>query len=333
MGNIDRCLEAKGGELEQLYKEGYAVARRGFSDQIHLYAPGMVHFESSFHVARNPLRFPAVSVTGTRCQLQCEHCKGRLLEEMIPATTPGRLYDVCAEVKASGGGGVLISGGSAPDGSVPLDRFLPTIGRVKKEIGLEVVVHTGLVHADVARALASAEIDAAMIDVIGSDETFRSVYHVEGGLASLERTMNTFEEAGVEYAPHVVVGLDNGAIKGEGRAVELISGHSPAAVVVVALMPLEHTPMEHVTPPTPEDVSRVILAARLAMPTTPLLLGCARPRGEAKSRLDILAVDAGVNGIAYPSEEGHEHALSRGLKPQIHDECCALMYRHIRGAR
>jgi uncharacterized radical SAM superfamily protein len=128
-------------------------------------------------------------------------------------------------------------------------------------------------------------------------------------------------------------GIDNGAIKGEGRAVELISRHSPTAVVVVALMPLEHTPMEYVTPPTPEDVSRVILAARLAMPETPLLLGCARPKGNAKSRLDILAIDAGVNGIAYPSEEGFEHALAKGLKPQIHDECCALMYQHIRGSR
>ncbi len=326
-------MEAKAEELEQLYVEGYSVARRSFTDQIHFYAPGMVHFESSFHVARNPLRFPAVSVTGTLCQLQCEHCKGRLLEEMIPTPTPERLYDTCVEVKLSGGGGVLISGGSAPDGSVPLDDFLPTISRIKREIGLEVVVHTGLVHPDVARALAAADIDAAMIDVIGSDETFRSVYHVERGQAALQRTFDTFEEAGVEYVPHVVVGLDNGEIKGEGNAIELISKHSPAAVVVVTLMPLEHTPMELVTPPTPDEVSRVILAARLAMPETPLLLGCARPRGEAKSRLDTLAIDAGVNGVAYPSEEGYEHALARGLKPQIHDECCALMYRHIRGAR
>jgi len=326
---LNRCFEATPEELECLFEEGYTVARRRFSNEIHFYAPGMIHFESSFHMAKNPYRFPAISVTGRSCHLQCEHCRGKLLEEMISAPTPEALLRVCTEVKERGGGGCLISGGSDPDGSVPLDDFLPTIKRVKTEIGLDVVVHTGLVHPEVAEALADAGVDAAMIDVIGSDETFRKVYHVDRGVAAVDRTLKIFEENGVEVVPHIVVGLDSGAIKGEKNAVRLLSRYSPAAVVIVALMPLEHTPMEHAVPPSPIDVSRVMLAARLGLPETPILLGCARPKGEAKAELDVLAIKAGVNGIAYPSEEGYEYALSRGLKPLIHDECCALLYRNI----
>lgn len=326
------CMEAKGEALEALYLEGYSVARTRFGDTIHFYAPGMVHFESTFHVAVNPMRFPAVSVTGRRCRLQCEHCKGRLLEDMIPATEPEALFKIASDVKRSGGRGMLISGGSDLDGGVPLDAFIPMIRRIKAEIGIEVVVHTGLVKKEKAVDLAAAGIDAAMIDVIGSDETYRSVYHVSDGLAAIEGTMSAFEAAGVGYVPHVVVGIDGGAIKGEAKAVELVAEHRPLAVVVVGLMPLEETPMCDATPPQPEYVARVVVAARLASPGVPLLLGCARPKGDAKSRLDVLAIGAGVNGIAYPSEEGYEYAVARGLFPSVHDECCALLYRHVRGA-
>jgi uncharacterized radical SAM superfamily protein len=325
-------MEAKGKDLDALNCEGFSVARRRFGAAIHFYAPGMVHFESTFHVAVNSMRFPAISVTGRSCHLQCEHCKGRLLEEMIPAPEPEALFKAASDVKRSGGSGMLISGGSDIDGGVPLDAFIPTIRRIKTEIGIEVVVHTGLIKREMAAGLASAGIDAAMIDIIGSDETYRRVYHVSDGLASIEGTMGAFEAAGVGYVPHIVVGIDGGAIKGEANAVELVAGHNPLAVVVVGLMPLENTPMCNVTPPSPEDVARVVVATRLAVPGVPLLLGCARSKGDAKSRLDVLAIGAGVNGIAYPSEEGYEYAVARGLHPSMHDECCALLYKHVQGA-
>ncbi len=71
---VSLCFESPEEKLGDLLTLGYEK-RKAFPDEIHFYAPGMVHYETSFHLTSNPYRFPAVSVTGRICQLQCEHCK------------------------------------------------------------------------------------------------------------------------------------------------------------------------------------------------------------------------------------------------------------------
>jgi Uncharacterized homolog of biotin synthetase len=39
-----------------------------------------------------------------------------------------------------------------------------------------------------------------------------------------------------------------------------------------------------------------------ALPETEIMLGCARPLGWIQKEIDPLAIDAGLNGIAYPAE-------------------------------
>ena len=58
-----------------------------------------------------------------------------------------------------------------------------------------------------------------------------------------------------------------------------------------------------------------------------IVLGCIRPGGKHKSETDILAIKAGVNGIAYPSEEGYNYAKNIGLNIRFSEECCSLIYR------
>ncbi|MFW9978844.1 MAG: hypothetical protein ACFFEJ_12245, partial [Candidatus Thorarchaeota archaeon] len=89
--------------------------------------------------------------------------------------------------------------------------------------------------------------------------------------------------------------------------------------------PLEHTPMENITPSSPMDIARVLLAARLALPNRPVILGCARPHGEHRRMTDTLAIMAGINGIAYPTEVGYEFAEGLGLQLKMSDKCCSLM--------
>jgi uncharacterized radical SAM superfamily protein len=231
------------------------------------------------------------------------------------------------KIGEEGGRGCLISGGSMVDGSVPLASFVPTIGRVKHDLGLDVVVHTGIVYPKLAEDLAEAEVDAAMIDVIGSDETMRSVYHLNLTVDAFDRSLSLLEHNNIPIVPHIVVGIHYGELQGEGRALQIISEHRPAAVIIVALMPLNQTPMKHVAPPSPLEISRVILASRFMMPETPSILGCARPMGLHRSETDKLSIRAGVNGIAYPSEEGYGFAKRLGLDIRFSEECCALTYR------
>ena len=315
-------------ELEEVLEEARRAKRSG---RVYFYAPSFLPSESRRLGVRSA--FPSLSVTGRWCALNCEHCAGRLLEGMEPATTPDELYEKCLKAWEAGGVGVLISGGCLPDGSVPLDRFIPVIERVKRELGLTIVVHTGLIKEETVEKLAKANIDTALLDIVGDEETARRVYHVEASLRDYEESMERLRRYGIPFAPHVLVGLHYGELRGELRALEAIARHEPSALVIIALIPLPRTPMEKLSPPPPSTVARVVAAARLMMPEVPLALGCARPKGLHRVELDRLALRAGVDAVAFPTQAGLDEASKLGLSYSIHPSCCSQVYRDLEALR
>ena len=61
--------------------------------------------------------------------------------------------------------------------------------------------------------------------------------------------------------------------------------------------------MAKTPPPKPIDIAKVTATARLMFTETPLILGCMRPKGEARGETDVLALKAGVDAVAFPSED------------------------------
>jgi hypothetical protein len=121
-----------------------------------------------------------------------------------------------------------------------------------------------------------------------------------------------------------VLGLHFGKLLGEWRALELVRRHRPKLVVLVVLMPLYGTPMAAVEPPPLPEIAAFFRAAREAFPHVPVGLGCARPVGPQKAAIDRLAVDAGLDGIAYPADGIVAYARERGRAPLFHDACCGV---------
>ncbi len=316
--------------LDNWMQDAFMVRLNRFGTDLLCYSPTAYPYRIDDHQPANRLNFISLSVTGVSCSLNCEHCKGRLLKGMEPALTPQDLYDKCRMIKDTGGQGVLISGGSDSKGHVPLDRFVDTIASVKRNLGLQVVVHTGLATRSLVESLASANIDAAMLDIIGDADVAHRVYHLENGPERMKETLLLYHEYGVPTVPHVLVGLDYGKLHGELEALDMISQTSPTAVVIIALSPLRNTPMAHVNPPAPVDIARVLTIARLGMPDIPLLLGCARPMGPHKIETDKFAIRSGVNGIALISQEGVDFGRDLGLIPRFADVCCSLAYQHVK---
>ncbi|MFQ6124900.1 MAG: radical SAM protein [Candidatus Heimdallarchaeota archaeon] len=327
MPDYVQALTVRTSELHPLFDKGWNIARQYFGNTLGCYAPGMVHYNTRHFTQDRPWRFPGISVTGRKCALNCAHCNHKLLDSMIPAKTPETLLKIVERIKEEGGQGCLISGGAKKDGSVPLGKFTSVIKKAKEEFSLKIVVHTGLVVPDLVEKLADIGIDAVMLDVVGSEETIRDVFRLKKGKEDYERSLELLHQAKIPTVPHIVVGLHYGKIKGEPYALQMVSKYKPAAVVIVALMPLEGTEMEHVAPPSPLEITRIVLSARLLMPQTPLILGCARPLGAHKERTDRLSIDAGLNGIAYPSETGVDYALKRGLNVDFSPVCCSLMFQ------
>ncbi len=289
---------------------------------VRFYAPSFKYYKTSRY-SSDPNRFPTISVTGTGCALNCKHCEAKVLETMHAAETPEKLYAVAARLKQKGAVGCLVSGGCLQDGSVPLKPFIPAIHRIKQELGLSVFVHTGIVDAATAQALKQAGVDAALIDVIGDDETIREVCNLKATASDYENSLKALHAAGLTVVPHVIVGLSGGKLKGEFHALQMIAQTEPSAVVIIAFMPIHGTAMANVKPPTPADIARVTATARLMLPDTPIALGCMRPKDKKHAETDVLALKAGADAIAFPSEEAIQYAERQGYRRSFSSYCCA----------
>jgi uncharacterized radical SAM superfamily protein len=280
------------------------------------YVPGMIRCDGVCG------KYQAVSITGPACALHCEHCKGELLRSMIPATTPEVLLSKCIEMAERGNHGVLVSGGCDEKGRLPWAPFLPAIREIKDRTGLFVSVHSGLVDEETARGLKEAGVDQALIDVVGDDDTYRRVCHVPFGVSEIASSLEALESAGLEIVPHVVCGLHFGEIRGETRALRLISRFEVNHLVIVSVMKFPRKSEARFGPVRAEAIAEIIAEARLLMPEVSISLGCARQRGNRK--LEILAIDAGVNRMALPSDEAVEYARSYGLEVRLQATCCSV---------
>jgi hypothetical protein len=311
--------------LDSDYRRGWAVARENFGDHVTFFAPSLRNYETEEISQACDCAFTAVSVTGRRCALMCDHCHGAILRHMTPADSPEELLLYAEEVKGRGALGMLISGGADSGGAVPLGGFIGAIAEIKTRLGLQVLVHTGITSARMAGDLATAGVDGALIDLIGDAATAREVYHLDGVVSDdYRRSLMNLCDAGVPTSPHVVMGLHYGRIRGEERAVEMAAEFPISSLVMVGLLPLGNTPMAEVTPPQPRQMADLILYARERLPNTPLLLGCERPAGAHRLETDTLALEAGVNGIAYPAEGVVTRAREMGLDVHLSESCCAV---------
>lgn len=303
-----------------------AVRRANFPAVMDFYAPGLKRWQTSEWTPTNPRRFLPVSVTGPACALSCDHCQAKVLEGMISVRADKDLFALARELRDRGSEGLLVSGGSTRTGGVPLLPHLRHVPRIRAELGMKVIVHSGVVSPRLAAGLAEAGVDGVMLDIIGADETLRDVYHLDLTVADMEASLRLLSHHGLRIIPHIVLGLHYGRFLGERRALEMLTRYPVSTLILVVLVPLTGTPMAHLPPPPVEEVTAFFADARLAAPTTPINLGCARPLGAMKRELDEAAVDLGLNGIAYPADGAIDYARSRGLRPRLFEYCCSLTW-------
>ena len=303
-----------------LFDQAWNVTRENHGSNFTFYLPGMIRYGKMRGL------YPALSLTGDRCQLLCEHCKGLLLRPMIKAGDPETLITKCLKLAHSGHSGVLLSGGSDLEGRLPWKKFYQAIQKIKTETDLFLSVHSGFLDFNTAVALKKAGVDQALIDVMGDEETAKKIYHLD----SLQKVITSLENlfrSGLDVVPHIVAGLMHGKLHGEYNALRIISRFNPSSFVIVVLTPLKGTPMSGVFPPSPIEVARLIATARLLMPHTPISLGCERPRNKEGHIMEELAIYAGATRMAVWSKKTIDLALNLGLSPRFQPTCCSVPYR------
>jgi len=314
--------------LAQKLREGLDIRLKNFGRKVYFHSPGFKHYEVEDFSIKTPPKFVDISITGRNCELMCDHCASKILWHMIPATTPDELWKVCNQLKEQGVSGILVSGGSNKDGFVELQPFFDVMGAVKRDLGMLVTCHVGLVDEEFVKGLKEAQVDAVLLDIIGDNETIAQVYKLpHKSVEDYDRSLKLLKEAGLKIVPHVIIGLHYGKIKGEFYALDMIAKYEPDALVLVVVMPYYgKARFQLLPPPSVEESVEVVLYARKSMPESPIMIGCARPAGAERVKFDIYSVLAGVNGIAFPAEGVVTYSKSIGLEPVLSPSCCSTVF-------
>jgi len=276
-------------------------------------------------------RFPTLSITGEACALRCKHCGGRYLQHMFPCPRPDVLRKTCLELAENGARGVLLSGGYNEDGYVPFEPFIDEIERVKRETGLFMSAHTGLMPSWLAREIGRAGVDLADFDLIGDDETIKLVLGIERTVWDYRRTLMELGRWLPHVVPHVCIGLHAGELRGELTALEIAADSNCSTLVLLVLTPTVGTKFEEVDPPTPAAVGEVVARARLRLPGATLALGCMRPRGVERAEIELQAFRSGIDRVEIPEQRTIDAARSMGLDVKRLDACCAVPIENFTG--
>jgi uncharacterized radical SAM superfamily protein len=311
--------------LKELQSEAFRIRKAHFGNELTLSIPGTV----SYHDDTLPFqkdRFAAISVTGSYCDLRCRHCQGKLLESMIPAEDPETFSKIADRLRLAGALGVLVSGGADQNGEVPLKKFIPSIKVLKeKDPQFKVIVHTGLIRREIAKELKEAGVDQILIDVIGDDDTIHEVYHLNKRVEDYEETLWMLKEMGHRLAPHIIIGHHFGEIRGEWRALEMVTRVGVETIVLVVFKTLLPIGKNHFRVPLSEETSRISAIARILNPEILIRMGCIRPAHPSKAEMEKGFIDSGANTIAYPLQGTIDYAKEIGLKTKFIEMCCSLI--------
>jgi len=287
--------------------------------------------DPAFYACYPHPRFPTISITGDACALRCKHCGGRYLQHMLPCPTPDVLRKTCFKLAYGGARGLLLSGGYNEDGYVPFEPFLDAIERVKRETGLFMSVHTGLMPGWLAREIGRAGVDLADFDLIGDDETIKLVLGIERTVEDYRRTLMELGQWLPHVVPHVCIGLHGGELRGELTALEIAADLNCSTIVLLVLTPTVGTKFEGVDPPTPAVIGEVVARARLRLPRATLALGCMRPRGVERVEIELQALRSGIDRVEIPEQRTIEAARTMGLDVKRLDACCAVPIENFTG--
>lgn len=324
--NIAAVEELEDAPLDMALVEALeAEAKAAPLPPIRFSTPTFKAFSSSELQGCGKNSFPAFSVTGGACALDCDHCQAKILEPMIPATTPEMLEQKVRDlILLQNLQGFLLSGGSNRRNEIKYEKFYPVIEKLKGEFPhLKIAIHSALLDERRAKMMESAGVDTCMMDVIGHQDTIRDVYHLDRTVDDFEATLAALCSTSMEVVPHIVIGLHYGEILGEANALDICARHDIHALVLVVIMPFYAKPGTFKTP-SADDVGRIFLESRRRMGGKQVLLGCARPAGMHKRVVDAYAVMAGLNGIAFPADG--TVAVAEAIGRDYHQEhaCCSI---------
>lgn len=257
-----------------------------------------------------PGKTKSVSITGQACSLNCSHCMGHYLRDMISLK----------EADNTDSSSFLISGGCDREGKVPVNRFLDEIKMLKRKARLN--IHCGLVNEDEAKTIGEVA-DKVSFDFTVDDEAIHEVFGLNKGSEDYIRSYE-FLRRYTDVVPHILIGLKGGVIDREYEAIRVLKDMGTEKIAFIIFRPTIGTPFADRKPPGVMEAADVLRFARKALPHGYITLGCMRPGGSYRDSIDRMAVDIGVDGIVNPTPGAVMYAKEMAYDINIKEECCVL---------
>lgn len=307
-------LELPDAKMKQFFELASKITKDNFNSILKIYIPNK--------------RFPAISITGRKCALNCEHCNGKYLAGMKDLQNPKELKKFLYKHYENHGVGALVSGGCAPDGSVPLLSFTKAMKEVKENTKLIINVHTGLLKEQTAKALADAKVDIVSFDVNMDINAIREIYHLENrDTQDYKKALEILKKYELNIVPHICVGLYYGQLHAELKALRYIkeSGLNPSLIVIIALIPPKKKSKKF-RAPKPIEIAKIIAITRFLFPRSEISLGCMRPKAGIKIEIEQNALKAGITRIELPSKKTLKWLMKYNpeAKFEFFSSCCAI---------
>lgn len=256
-----------------------------------------------------PTNTKAVSLTGSSCAMKCPWCEGRYLKNMLQLPQIGELPAPPESL--------LISGGWNAGGQIPWEENFPALKRLR-EGGIRLNLHFGIFRNE-KTALLKELSPLISYDFLLDDELLQLSgfgFKTAEVLKSYEALLAT----GLEVVPHLLLGRNRGRLSGDFSLLETLAAYRPQKAVFLIFIPTPGTAFETFFPPEIEQLEKIFSQAREKLPQTALILGCMRPGGAYRIKIDRLALKHQFNKIVMPAPQ------IRKTIPQalIQSQCCAF---------
>ncbi len=318
--NIDTDLaqtiiDFDNNELIELQKLCLDIKEKNFGKELLLHYPNR--------------RFPAISITGTHCKLNCKHCNKHYLKTMIQAPSPEALIETCKNLDQRNAIGCLISGGFDDEAKVPFEKFLNALKKIKKSTNLILNLHTGLITKSLATELGKIGIDVVSFDITADEYIIHNIYGLNKSKEDYIKSYTWLLQSKIKtISPHICIGLNPNDKLSEYRSLTLLKDFKPEIIVFIAFIPTKDTPMQDLPPPTASHISKIICLGRLMFPKSEIVLGCMRPKlKNSKVQIEKYAINSGLNRIVLPSRALVNYLLSHNYPLLKYNSCCALPKR------
>lgn len=217
---------------------------------------------------------------------------------------------------------ILISGGCDKHGKVPILKFAQKIRSLKDKYKIN--AHVGLVNKEEAQKIRSL-VDIVSFDLVTEPKVIKEVYQLNKKLTDYYKSLKWLQKE-VPVIPHLTLGLWQGKIRWEYKAVDLLVKKFHCRIIVFnVFIPTPGTGLARQKPPSISSVRKYFTYLEKNFPKLDKRLGCMRSGGWYRDRLERRALLSGFKVITRPSGKTVKLAYDLGFKINWDDQCCVFI--------